>query len=81
MTGKVMGNQVCALGPQPGEVSLLFLAGEKTRPAYVRGKPTRVPPCYKMTQRHIRQNRSGKASLGPCQLKARRWGSVSVSLV
>lgn len=44
MTGKVMGNQVCALGPQPSEASLLFLAGEKTRPAYVRGKPTRVSP-------------------------------------
>lgn len=34
-----------------------------------------------MTQRHIRQNGSGKDSLWPCQLKARRWGSVSVSCV
>ncbi len=76
-----MGNRVCALGPQPGEALLPFLAGEKTVTAYVRGEPTRVPPCYKMTQRHIRQNRSGKASLGPCQLKAKRWGSVSVSSV
>jgi len=79
--GKVMGSQVCALGPQPGEAPLLFLAGEKTKPAYVRGKPSRVYPCYKMTQRHISQNRSGNAGLGPCQLKARRWGSVSVSSV
>lgn len=39
-----MGNQVYALGPQPGEAPLLLLAGEKTRAAYVRGKPTRAPP-------------------------------------
>lgn len=39
-----------------------------------RGKPRRVPPCWKMTQSHIRPNRSGKDSLGPCQLRARRWG-------
>ena len=79
-----MGNQVCALGSEPGEAPLLFLAGEKIIAVYVRGEteqnPT-PPPSFKMTQRHIRQNRSGKDSLGPCQLKARRWGSVSVSSV
>lgn len=84
-----MGNQVCALGSQPGEVPLLFLRwGEKTRPVYVKGRTeggstttTTLPLCYKMTQRHISANRSGKDSLWPCQLKARRRGIVSVTFV
>lgn len=84
-----MGNQVCALGPEPDGDPLLLLATEKTRPANVRGETnqsslpahTTTSLRYKMTQRHIRQNTSGKVSLGPCQLKAGRWGSVSVSSV
>lgn len=36
----------------------------------VKAEPLPLPP--KMTQRHISANRSGKDSLWPCQLKARR---------
>lgn len=81
VTGKVMGNQVCALGPQLGEAPLLFLAGGENETSLRKGEVTSAPPRYKMTQRHIRQNRSGKASLRPCQLKVRRRRSVSVSSV
>lgn len=81
VTGKVMGNRVCALGPQPGEAPSPFSCWGENKSSLRKGWKTdqSSPLCYKMTQRHIRQNRSGKASLGPCQLKARRWGSVSVS--
>lgn len=38
-----MGNQVCALGPRPGEAPFLFLAGEKTR--LRKGETDQFPPA------------------------------------
>lgn len=79
VTGKVMGNQVCALGPQPGEAPLLFLAGEKTRWAYVRGKPSRVPPATRWPR-----DISGRIGVEKPVLGLVSWklgdGEVSVSV-
>lgn len=80
VTSKVMGNQVCALGSQPGEVPLLFFCSGENKTSLRKWETNQFPPATRWPR-----DISGRIGVEKTVFGLVSWklgdGEVSVSVV